>query len=63
MNDPTLDANTEFGIPFFQWLINPGDFGQSVENMFYTSFLVREGKARVGFDDDGELRICEWRGV
>lgn len=28
----------------FKFVINPHDFGQSVENMFYLSFLIRDGK-------------------
>ncbi|KAM5471827.1 hypothetical protein MauCBS54593_003233 [Microsporum audouinii] len=40
------------GIPLFQFCINPRSFGQSVENMFYVSFLVRDGSIGVSMDRD-----------
>ncbi|TFK44821.1 Nse4 C-terminal-domain-containing protein [Crucibulum laeve] len=44
----------------FQFVVNPNDFAQSVENIFYLSFLIRDGK--VAFEvDKGEpmIYICE----
>lgn len=41
----------------FRFIINPNDFGQSVENMFYLSFLIRDGKCALDFED-GEPNIC-----
>lgn len=38
------------GVPLFRFVINPSSFGQSVENMFYTSFLIKEGRFGIGFD-------------
>lgn len=38
------------GISLFKFCINPRSFGQSVENLFYVSFLVRDGHA--GIDTD-----------
>lgn len=40
------------GVDFFQFVINPYSFGQTVENMFYVSFLIRDGKVGIDFDDD-----------
>ncbi|TPX62091.1 hypothetical protein PhCBS80983_g00718 [Powellomyces hirtus] len=40
---------------FFEFVINPDSFGQTVENLFYVSFLIRDGKVQVHEDDDGEL--------
>ncbi|KAF8586698.1 hypothetical protein K439DRAFT_1386760 [Ramaria rubella] len=43
---------------FFQFVVNPGDFGQTVENLFYVSFLIREAKCCLEFDEDtGEPMI------
>lgn len=38
------------GIPLFRFCINPRSFGQSVENLFYVSFLVRDGTVGINFD-------------
>ncbi|KIM29786.1 hypothetical protein M408DRAFT_328614 [Serendipita vermifera MAFF 305830] len=37
----------EDGVSLFEFVINPRSFGQSVENLFYVSFLVKEGRAAV----------------
>jgi hypothetical protein len=47
------------GVNFYEWIINPGSFSESVENLFYTSFLVREGKLAIEFDTEGIPRICK----
>ena len=41
------------GIPLFNFCVNPKSFGQSVENMFYVSFLIKEGKVGLGLDSQG----------
>ena len=48
------------GVNFYEWIINPKSFSESVENLFYTSFLVREGKLVIDIDDEGIPRLCEW---
>lgn len=40
-------------VNLFRFFINPHSFAQSVENLFYTSFLVRDGKLRMDVDDSG----------
>ncbi|MCJ1311576.1 nuclear protein [Agyrium rufum] len=41
------------GLQFFRVVCNPKSFGQTVENMFYISFLIKEGKAGIGRDSNG----------
>uniref|UniRef100_A0AAV1TU48 Non-structural maintenance of chromosomes element 4 n=1 Tax=Peronospora matthiolae TaxID=2874970 RepID=A0AAV1TU48_9STRA len=41
--------------PLFDMVINPKSFTQTVENLFDTSFLVRNNSAEIGVDDDTGL--------
>lgn len=41
------------GVPLFQFVINPRSFGQTVENLFYVSFLIKEGSVGIGHDSNG----------
>lgn len=41
------------GVPLFKFCINPKSFGQSVENLFYLSFLVRDGTVGISTDSRG----------
>lgn len=47
------DICDDGGLPFFKFCVNPRSFGQTVENLFYVSFLVKEGKAGLGYDSRG----------
>ncbi|KAI9706855.1 MAG: nuclear protein [Bogoriella megaspora] len=40
-------------VSLFDFVINPHSFGQTVENIFYVSFLIREGSVRVDEDSRG----------
>ncbi|KAK3330887.1 Nse4 C-terminal-domain-containing protein [Apodospora peruviana] len=40
------------GIDLLKFVVNPRSFGQTVENMFYVSFLIREGSVKLAFDEN-----------
>ncbi|KAF2028215.1 Nse4-domain-containing protein [Setomelanomma holmii] len=48
-----ITPSEELAVSLLDFAINPHDFGQTVENLFYISFLVREGNAKILKDDDG----------
>ena len=43
----------EGGISLFKFVVNPHSFGQTVENLFYASFLIRDGKVGINLDGGG----------
>ena len=47
------------GPHLFDFVINPFSFAQTVENIFYISFLIKEGKFGVQDDDDGLPTLCK----
>jgi non-structural maintenance of chromosomes element 4 len=49
MHNVTSDGS----VPLFKFCINPKSFGQTVENLFYVSFLIKEGRAGLGYDSRG----------
>ena len=51
-----LDAGGQ-GINFFKLVVNPDDYGQTVENVFFVSFLISVGKAGIEVRKDGEIII------
>jgi non-structural maintenance of chromosomes element 4 len=38
-------------VNLFEFVINPRSFGQTVENIFYLSFNVRDARARIDMDN------------
>jgi len=53
-----LKENTP--INMFEFILNPESYGQSVENLFYVAFLIRDGKACIE-DETGEPILCKSR--
>lgn len=48
-----MTPDQEAAVSLFDFSINPHSFGQTVENLFYISFLIREGAAQVLMDENG----------
>lgn len=44
---------TDGGLSMFRFAFNPRSFGQTVENLFYVSFLIRDRLAEIKLDDYG----------
>ncbi|KAG8525854.1 uncharacterized protein KY384_000614 [Bacidia gigantensis] len=40
------------GILLFNFVVNPKSFGQTIENLFYVSFLIKDGGVGLGHDGD-----------
>jgi hypothetical protein len=49
----------EAAVSLLDFAINPHDFGQTVENLFYISFLVKEGNAKIVKDADELPLLCK----
>jgi hypothetical protein len=43
----------------FRFFINPSHFGQSVENLYYLSFLFRDGLCTLELTDSNKPILCE----
>jgi hypothetical protein len=54
-----MATDGEPAVNLLDFAINPHDFGQTVENLFYISFLVREGNAKIIKDEDGLPLLCK----
>jgi hypothetical protein len=45
--------STNWEVPLLKFAVNPNSFGQTVENLFYISFVIRDGFMELSKDDDG----------
>lgn len=54
-----LNTNETAPVSLFEFVLNPYSFSQSIENMFYLSFLVHDGKVAVTIDQDSVPVIYE----
>ena len=41
--------------PLYDTLINPKDFGQTIENFFYLSFLIKDGHVKISSGDEPSI--------
>lgn len=46
------------GLNLFKAVVNPNSFGQTIENIFYISFLVKDGFICIQEDDDDLPVMC-----
>lgn len=53
----TYYKETQKPLDFFKLILHPQDFGRTVRNMLYISFLVKDGIVTVRKDDNGNLVV------
>jgi non-structural maintenance of chromosomes element 4 len=46
-------------INLFEFVLNPASFGQTIENIFYLSFSVRDARAKI-YDDANGMPIVSF---
>lgn len=48
-----MQKREDSGVNFFKFFINPQSFAQSIENLFFTSFLIKDGRLKLFLNDEG----------
>ncbi len=56
-------VDDEGNVDLLRFCINPRSFGQTVENMFYVSFLIRDGTVGIVVSDDGLPYLSKSNGL
>ncbi|VBB73580.1 Putative non-structural maintenance of chromosome element 4 [Podospora comata] len=56
-----LGLNGSGNVDLLRFVINPHSYGQTVENMFYVSFLLHEGNIELKFDGNGLPGIVPYK--
>jgi non-structural maintenance of chromosomes element 4 len=44
--------STNYEVSLFEFAVNPTSFAQTIENIFYVSFLIRDGFVALSYDED-----------
>jgi hypothetical protein len=53
-------VENEAAVSLFDFVVNPNSFGQTVENIFYTSFLIKEGNLKILHSEEGLPLLSEY---
>ena len=48
-----VQKKDDAGVNFFKFFINPNSFAQSIENLFFTSFLIKDARLKLYLNDEG----------
>lgn len=52
-------SNESDSVNYYRFVLHPTNFGESIENMFYVSFLIKDGYVRLLVDEDTGLPILK----
>lgn len=55
-----VEINGSKEMNFFEFFIDPNSFGVSVENLFYTSFLIKDLKMKISLDEKNQPMILKF---
>lgn len=66
MSDILEEKLDNVAIPYLKFVINPDSFAQTIENIFYFAFLIKEGKVALEIETDeesehfGDAVVCKF---